>query len=70
MKETKIFFLNGEEFFSDKAINLSDIIGYFNYNSSLLVLEYNYFICPKKSWDTVFINNKDKIEVVTIVGGG
>ncbi len=70
MKETKIFFLNGEEFFSDKALNLSDIIQYFNYNSSLLVLEYNNFICPKKNWDTIFINNKDQIEIVTIVGGG
>lgn len=40
MKETKTFFLNGEEYFSDKIINLSEIISYFNYNSSLLVLEY------------------------------
>jgi len=70
MKETKKFFLNGEEFFSDKVINLSDIIRYFNYNSSLLVLEYNHFICPKKNWDTIFINDEDQIEIVTIVGGG
>lgn len=70
MKETKKFFLNGEEFFSDKVINLSDIIRYFNYNSSLLVLEYNHFICPKENWETVFIQDNDKIEIVTIVGGG
>jgi len=70
MKETKTFFLNGEEYFSDKIINLFDIISYFNYNSSLLVLEYNNFICPKKDWDTIFIADKDNIEIVTIVGGG
>jgi len=70
MKETKKFFLNGEEFFSDKTLNLSDIIKYFNYNSSLLVLEYNHFICPKKNWNTIFINDEDQIEIVTIVGGG
>lgn len=70
MKKTKIFFLNGEEFFSDKVLTLSNIIEYFNYNSSLLVLEYNYFICPKESWETIFIQDKDKIEIVTIVGGG
>ncbi len=70
MKETKTFFLNGEEYFSDKIINLLDIIRYFNYNSSLLVLEYNSFICPKKDWDSIFINDKDNIEIVTIVGGG
>jgi thiamine biosynthesis protein ThiS len=70
MKETKRFFLNGEEFFSNKMINLLNLIEYFNYNSSLLVLEYNHFICPKENWNTIFINDKDKIEIVTIVGGG
>ena len=70
MKATNKFFLNGEEFFSDKAINLLNIIEYFDYNSSLLVLEYNHFICPKENWETIFINDKDKIEIVTIVGGG
>ena len=70
MKAPNKFFLNGEEFFSDKVINLLNIIEYFNYNSSLLVLEYNHFICPKENWETIFINDKDKIEIVTIVGGG
>lgn len=70
MKKAKNFFLNGEEFFSDKVINLLNIIEYFDYNSSLLVLEYNHFICPKKDWETIIINDKDKIEIVTIVGGG
>ena len=70
MKATNKFFLNGEEFFSDKAINLLNIIEYFNYNSSLLVLEHNHFICPKENWETICINDKDRIEIVTIVGGG
>ena len=70
MKKMKRFFLNGEEFVSYKVINLRNIIEYFNYNSSLLVLEYNHFICPKENWDSIFINDKDKIEIVTIVGGG
>jgi thiamine biosynthesis protein ThiS len=70
MEETKTFFLNGEEYFSDKIINLLDIVSYFNYNSSLLVLEYNNYICPKKEWENIFIENKDNIEIVTIVGGG
>jgi thiamine biosynthesis protein ThiS len=70
MKKTKTFFLNGEEYIVDQNINLFDVINYFNYNQSLLVLEYNKFICPKKNWSTLFIKNKDKIEIVTIVGGG
>jgi thiamine biosynthesis protein ThiS len=70
MKKTKRFFLNGEEFVSDEVINLVNLIQYFNYNSALLVLEYNHFICPKGNWGSIFINDKDKIEIVTIVGGG
>ena len=70
MNETKKFFLNGEEFFSTTALTLLEIVNYFNYNSSLLVLEYNHLICSKENWHTVYINDKDKIEIITIVGGG
>ncbi len=70
MKKTKTFFLNGEEYLTDQNINLLDIINYFNYNQSLLVLEYNKFICSKKNWSTIFLKNNDRIEIVTIVGGG
>jgi sulfur carrier protein len=66
----KTFFLNGEEYCIAKSINLYDLVNYFNYNSSLLVIEYNNFICNKSHWKTIFIENNDKIEIVTIVGGG
>lgn len=70
MTETKTFFLNGQEYCTDKTISLLELLSYFNYNSALLVLEYNNFICNKKDWNKIFITNKDKIEIVTIVGGG
>ena len=70
MKETKTFFLNGEEYMIDQSVNLFNIINYFNYDQSLLVLEHNKFICPKKNWSILFVENKDILEIVTIVGGG
>ena len=70
MNERKRFFLNGEEFFSNKILTLFDVITYFNYNSALLVLEYHCYICHKESWKNISITDKDKIEIVTIVGGG
>jgi sulfur carrier protein len=51
-------------------LTLLELIEYFNYNTSLLVLEYNNLICNKKNWNKIFIKNNDKIEIVTIVGGG
>jgi sulfur carrier protein len=68
--KVKTFLFNGEEYITNKMISLLDIINYFNYDQSLLVLEYNKFICPKKNWSTFFLNDGDIIEVVTIVGGG
>ena len=70
MKKTKTFFLNGEEYIIDYNNSLLDIIQYFNYDQSLFVVEYNKFICPKKNWSTVFLENNDIIEIITIVGGG
>lgn len=70
MKTAKHFFLNGELYYTQKTITLHDLIHYFNFNDSLLVLEYNNFICEKKNWGEISIQDQDKIEIVTIVGGG
>ena len=70
MSNFKFFTLNGQKYFTDYHLTLLELIEYFNYNSSLLVLEYNNLICHKKKWNKIFIQNNDKIEVVTIVGGG
>ena len=64
------FTLNGNKYFTDHKLTIFSLINYFNYNSSLLVLEYNNSICAKKNWDTILIKNNDRIEIVTIVGGG
>jgi sulfur carrier protein len=70
MIQQKQFFLNGETYTIDKDISLSDLLIYFNYNDSLLVLEHNNLICEKKGWKKIFIQDSDRIEIVTIVGGG
>lgn len=64
------FSLNGELYYSQKDLTLFDIITYFNYNDSLLVLEYNNLLLDKRKWGKIIIKDKDKIEIVTIVGGG
>ena len=70
MPEIKSFLLNGEKYYSKQSINILELVNYFNYNKSLLVLEYNNLICNKKDWNKISIKNNDKIEIVTIVGGG
>ena len=70
MSKPKYFFLNGQKYFLNSDLTISEIVTYFNYNTSLLVLEYNNLICNKKNWNKVYIKENDKIEIVTIVGGG
>lgn len=64
------FFLNGDEYCISSKITLLDLIQYFSYDESLIILEYNNLICNQKSWSNIKIKPKDKIEILTIVGGG
>lgn len=70
MSNLKHFFLNGHEYYTEHDFTILEIIKYFNFNTSLLVLEYNNLICDKKNWSQIILKNNDKIELVTIVGGG
>ena len=70
MSIRKYFFLIGQQYSTESELTLLDLITYFNYNTSLLVLEYNNLICNTKKWNNIELKNNDKIEIVTIVGGG
>ena len=70
MNKNYPFFLNGQKYITTYNLTISDLIDYFGYNKSLLVVEYNQFICNKTEWDNILIQKNDKIEIVTIVGGG
>ena len=67
----KNFLINDEHYYiQNNNVHLLDLILYFNYNESLLVLELNQLICNKSKWQNIYINDQDTIEVITIVGGG
>lgn len=70
MKNANTFFFNGQEYYSTKPISLLQLVNYFNYQSSLIVIEYNNFICERLKWNEIQIKKNDSIEIITIVGGG
>ena len=70
MKDITTFFFNGEEYYTTQSINILELINYFNYHSSLIVVEHNNFICEKLKWNETQIKKDDSIEIITIVGGG
>ena len=72
MAKVNVFVLNGEKYHLNAGdkITLCDLIFYFNYDTSLLVLEYNKLIYNKNDWGNILITHNDEIELITIVGGG
>lgn len=70
MSKLKYFLLNGQQYYTNYNLTIIELVKYFDYNISLLILEYNNTIWEKKNWNTTRIQNNDRIEIVTIVGGG
>ena len=49
---------------------LSNILELLGYNSKTIVVEVNDLIINSKKWDNEIIKEGDKLEIVSIVGGG
>lgn len=70
MSKLNHFYFNGQKYSAIEQITLYDLINYFGYKSVLFVLEYNHYICNETEWPKIKIKNNDRIEIITIVGGG
>ena len=64
--------INGEIFWlnSKKLLSLRAIVRFLGYKENIIALEHNEKIVVKSNWDKIFLKKNDKIEIVTIVGGG
>ena len=54
----------------EAAVELSILDTYKIPINSLFIIEYNFIMCNKGLWDKISIEDGDKIEVITLVGGG
>ena len=64
--------VNGEERLiqSYKSISLNETIKLLGYSSNTVVVEVNKLIINSDEWEDKYIKNGDKLEIVSIVGGG
>ena len=64
--------VNGEERLlqANKCISLNETIKQLGYSSNKVVVEVNKLIINSAEWEDKFIKNGDKLEIVSIVGGG
>lgn len=64
------FSLNGNHYRFYHQLTLHELLIYFNYSNKIFVVEYNNLICKQNDWKFKTLKNNDKIEIISIVGGG
>ena len=65
--------VNGEEKFinnSNKESTLTEALNQLGYNSGTIIVELNNLIVNNQSWQENKVKDGDKLEIVSIVGGG
>ena len=63
-------FINGKVSEVKKNINIQDILRMNNISDKNIVVEINRTIISRMYWDDTRIEENDKIEIITAVGGG
>lgn len=62
--------INGESHQCQASLSIPILLTKMNFNPRLVAVEYNGEILHRQYWDTTVIKEGDRLEIVTIVGGG
>ena len=62
--------INGESYNCAVETKLPDLLENLGFNLRLIAIEYNGEILHKQYWPQTELNHGDRLEIVTIVGGG
>ena len=65
--------VNGEEKYinnSNKEFTLTEALSQLGYNGNTIIVELNNLIVNNEAWQENKVKDGDKLEIVSIVGGG
>ena len=62
--------VNGDNRTCEPNLTMIELLEYLELNPRLVAVEYNGEILHRQLWGNTIIQNSDRLEVVTIVGGG
>nr|QCI06258.1 Thiamin biosynthesis protein S [Dicranema revolutum] len=68
--ESNTIFINGEPLNYIHSMSLHDLIEYLDFNVDTVIIECNQQIIPRNKLNTVLCKHQDRLEIITIVGGG
>jgi thiamine biosynthesis protein ThiS len=63
-------FINGETKEITKQVNLLELLKEFSLPQERVAIELNREVVRRKDWESILVNDADKIEIVHFVGGG
>nr|YP_010199275.1 Thiamine biosynthesis protein [Crassiphycus usneoides]UAD88724.1 Thiamine biosynthesis protein [Crassiphycus usneoides] len=63
-------FVNGQAFNCNINMSLQELLIYLEFELNSIVVEHNNRIINFAEFDKIFFKSQDKIEIITIVGGG
>lgn len=62
--------VNGDDRTCEPNLTMIKLLEYLGLNPRLVAVEYNGEILHRQLWENTVIQNRDRLEIVTIVGGG
>ena len=62
--------VNGEEKELPQAVNINYLAGRYKLDTARSVVEHNGKILKGEEWGKAVLNENDKIEIISFVGGG
>ncbi len=62
--------VNGEPVSCEAGTKLPEFLAALGYPVRLIAVEYNGEILHRQFWEETFLHGGDRLEVVTVVGGG
>lgn len=70
MKKSFDIVINGLSYRCNKTITVKQLIQFLQSTQNAIALEYNEVILKQEDWEKTILKANDKLEIVTIVGGG
>lgn len=62
--------VNGNGKTCEQNMNMPKLLSFLGLNPRLVAVEYNGEILHRQFWDDTILKDGDRLEIVTIVGGG
>lgn len=62
--------INGEPFHCINSVSIETMIAYLGIDTQFSLIEYNSEIVHEDQWTQIMLQPRDKLEIITIVGGG